>query len=275
MPEPEAIPSKPVTERYRPEITRLPRLTPWRRAVRWFLVRLVRLVVRLLTRVRLSGTENTPAQGPVLVVSNHLGDADLVLGLAFATRPLDAVSKADLYDYPVLGWLMDLYGVIWVHRGQPDRRALRAVLEGLAEGRMIAIAPEGRESVTGKLEEGTHGAAYLALKSGAPILPVTFTGTENRNVYGSIRRLRRAEISLTVGKPFHLEASGDWRAAVEQGTERIMRALAEQLPPEYRGVYRTEEADDDLPEKAAAPREAQKESDGHPSHGGEADRTER
>jgi 1-acyl-sn-glycerol-3-phosphate acyltransferase len=238
MPEPETAPGKPVTERFRPEITRLPALTPWRRAARWFLVRLVRLLVRMLTRVEVSGTENTPQQGPLLVVSNHLGDADMVLGLAFSARPLDAVTKAELYDIPVLGWLMEIYGVIWVHRGQADRRALRAVLQGLGEGRMIAIAPEGRESVTGQLEEGTHGAAYLALKSGAPILPATFTGTENRNVYANLKRLRRAKIRLTVGKPFHLEPGSDWRRAIEQGTEKIMLTLAEQLPPEYRGVYR-------------------------------------
>jgi 1-acyl-sn-glycerol-3-phosphate acyltransferase len=92
--------------------------------------------------------------------------------------------------------------------------------------------------VTGALEEGAPGAAYLALKSGAPILPVTFTGTENNNVYGSLKRLRRAEISLTVGKLFYLDQTGNWRQAVNLGTQQIMRTLAEQLPPKYRGVYR-------------------------------------
>lgn len=237
MLEPEATPSKPVTQRVRPEITRLPPLTRWRKAARWVMVRLLRLFVRLLTRAHITGSENTPSQGPVLVVSNHLGDADLVMGMAFSARPLDVVSKADLYDFPVLGWLMEIYGVIWLHRGRPDRRALRAVLDGLVEGRMIAIAPEGRESVTGMLEEGTPGAAYLALKAGVPILPVTFTGTENKRLYGNLKRLRRTEISLTVGKPFRLEQQGDWRQAVEQGTQEIMLTLAEQLPPEYRGVY--------------------------------------
>jgi 1-acyl-sn-glycerol-3-phosphate acyltransferase len=237
MPKPDSASPKPVTPRVRPEITRLPLLTAWRKAARWVIVRLLRLLVRLLTRVHSTGFENLPPDGPVLVVSNHLGDADLVIGLVFAARPVEVVSKADFYDFPVLGWLMETYGVIWVHRGRPDRRALHAVLDGLAEGRVIAIAPEGRESVSGALEEGTPGAAYLALKSGAPILPVTFTGTENRNVYGNLKRLRRAEISLTVGKPFHLDLNGNWRQTVDRGTHQIMLTLAEQLPPEYRGIY--------------------------------------
>lgn len=237
MSKPDPASPKPVTPRVRPEITRLPPLTPWRKAARWAIMHFIRLIVRLLTRVRISGQENTPTNGPILIVSNHLGDADLVLGLAFSAHPVDVVSKADFYDFPLLGWLMEMYGVIWVHRGRPDRRALHAVLDGLAEGRMIAIAPEGRESVTGALEEGTPGAAYLALKSGAPILPVTFTGTENRNVYPTLKRLRRAEISLTVGKPFYLDQSGNWRQAVDRGTQQIMLTLAKQLPPNYRGVY--------------------------------------
>jgi 1-acyl-sn-glycerol-3-phosphate acyltransferase len=250
MSEVKPLPAKPVTPKVRPEITRLPRLTPWRRAARWLIVRLLRLLAFLFTRVRLSGLENIPQSGPVLVVSNHLGDADLVLGAAFSNRPVEVLSKADLYyDYPLLGWLMERYGVIWVHRGRPDRRALRAALQGLAEGRMIAIAPEGRESLIGGLEEGTPGAAYLALKSGAPVLPVTFTGTENHRVYGNLKRLRRSEISITVGKPFHLDPSGDWRTAVDRGTQRIMAALAQQLPPEYRGVYQgVNLINQDLPE---------------------------
>ena len=143
MPKPDPDLPKPVTSRVRPEITRLPPLTPWRKAARWVIVHLIRLIVRLLARVQVSGQDNTPMIGPVLVVSNHLGDADLVMGLAIAVRPVDVVSKADFYDFPVLGWLMELYGVIWVHRGRPNPRALHAVLDGLAEGRMIAIAPEG------------------------------------------------------------------------------------------------------------------------------------
>jgi 1-acyl-sn-glycerol-3-phosphate acyltransferase len=231
-------PPKPVSEGIRSEITRLPRLTAWRRAFRWMMLGLMRLIVRLCARCSVSGLENLPQEGAALLVANHLGDADLVVGLAFAPKPITPISKVEMYDFPVIGKLMEAYGVIWVNRGQPDRRALRAALQGLSEGRMIVIAPEGRESVTGALEEGTRGAAYLALKSGAPIVPITVTGTENRNVYGNLKRFKRTRISLRVGKPFTLESAGDQRQAIQQGTLKIMQTLADQLPEEYRGFYR-------------------------------------
>lgn len=238
MPTIPSSPPKPVSEAFRPEITRLPELTVWRRAFRWAILWILRFLVRLLVRCRVSGRENFPAQGAALLVTNHLGDADVLVGQAFAPHPVEFISKAEMRDFPVIGKLMEAYGVIWVHRGQPDRRALRVALQGLAQGRMVVIAPEGRESLSGALEEGTRGAAYLALKAGVPVVPVTVTGTENRRVYGSLKRLRRAEITLTVGKAFRLEPASDQRQALAQGTLKIMRRLAEQLPEEYRGYYR-------------------------------------
>jgi 1-acyl-sn-glycerol-3-phosphate acyltransferase len=230
-------PPKPVAEQVRPEITRLPQLTAGRRLVRRAWQVILRFLAWLLTDTQVSGLENIPAQGAALLVSNHLGDADLALGIAFAPRLPEVLSKAELYDFPVLGWLMEAYGVIWVHRGQPDRRALRAALQGLAEGRLVTLAPEGRESVSGALEEGTNGAAYLALKADVPLVPITFTSTENRRLYGNIKRLHRTPITVTIGRPFRLEQDGNWRVAIEHGTQTIMRTLASQLPPEYRGAY--------------------------------------
>ncbi|MEW5868781.1 MAG: lysophospholipid acyltransferase family protein [Chloroflexota bacterium] len=228
---------KPRASRVRPELTRLPPLTPGRRLVRRLLHALTRLLVWLFVDARLSGGENYPLQGPVLVVSNHLGDADAIVGVAFSPRLPELLAKTELYDFPILGKLMRAYGVIWIHRGFPDRKALRAALQGLDEQRMVCLAPEGRESLNGALEEGTNGAAYLAFKSKAPVLPVTFTGTENWRIYGNLKRLRRTQVSITVGPPFHLQPADDWRAAIQQGTRRIMLTLADQLPLEYRGVY--------------------------------------
>ena len=230
---------KPVSQFYRPEITNLPALTPWRLAFRRLCHWVGWLLVHLLTKPTVRGLENFPRKGPCILVSNHLGDTDVVVGLAFFAVMPDFFGKAELYSFPILGWIMRLYGTIWIHRGQPDRRAIRAALLGLTQGRIIALAPEGRESVTGALEEGTNGAAYLALKANVPIVPIALTGTENRNVFSNLKRLRRPSVSMTVGQVFSLNVvEGDFQQALQQGTQEIMTSLASLLPEEYQGVYR-------------------------------------
>ncbi len=192
--------------------------------------------------VSAEGLENFPQQGPTLVVINHLGDSDVPALISKLPFPPDALAKIELYDLPVLGKLMDWYGVIWLHRGRPDKRALRAALDGLAESRVIIIAPEGRYSLTGALEQGSGGAAFLAYKSGAAILPVAIIGTENENVYGHIKRFRRAPVKLKVGKPFRLAEQVDGRReAMNDGTRLIMQALADLLPKKYHGAYSSSE----------------------------------
>jgi 1-acyl-sn-glycerol-3-phosphate acyltransferase len=236
-----ANPPKPVARRFRPELTRLPRIHLTRAIFRRFIKVICRLLVCLFTRPHVQGVELFPQKGPALIVINHLGDADAVIGLAYIPPVIDGMAKSELYSIPLLGWIMDAYGVIWVHRGSADRKAIRAALQGLLEGRMVGIAPEGRESLSGSLEEGTEGAAYLAVKAKVPIVPITFTGTQNRLIYGNMKRLRRTPVSLTVGKAFILEPSEDFRQSVKDGTQTIMNVLARQLPPSYRGVYQETE----------------------------------
>lgn len=238
MPEERTILPKPRSDIHNPEITRLAPLTMGRKIYRNFMRWFSKILVFIWTRAEVVGLENIPPKGPAIFVANHLGDADFILGLAYAPTIVEPFAKIELYDIPVLGKVLDAYGIIWVHRGQPDRRALRAVMEAMKKERMVAIAPEGRESLTGALEEGTGGAAYLALKTDAPIIPVTFTGTENKRVFNNMKQLKRTGVKLTIGKPFRLERTLDRRTSIEKGTEEIMHTLAKQLPAEYRGVYK-------------------------------------
>jgi 1-acyl-sn-glycerol-3-phosphate acyltransferase len=231
------ITEKPTSENYRPELIRLPPLTRLQTLRRGLFKAIAWLLVRVLTRVTVIGRQYFPTEGPMLMVSNHLGDADGIVGLAVAKVPFDLMAKIELYDIPVFGKVLDWYGAIWVHRGRPDRRALRVTLDGLAQGRMIAIAPEGRESLTGSLEEGTDGASYIALKADVPILPVVFTGTENQRIYGNLKRLRRTAITITAGPPFRLTKTGDRKVDIREGTQTIMKTLACLLPPKYQGFY--------------------------------------
>jgi 1-acyl-sn-glycerol-3-phosphate acyltransferase len=200
---------------------------------------LAQLVLFLTCRVKITGLENFPRQGPALLVFNHLGDADVVVGLAYMpSNQIQTLAKIDLFiEYPLLGRIMETYGVIWIHRGTPDRRALRAALVALQKGQFVAIAPEGRESLNGKMETGMGGAAYLAIKAGTGILPIGITGTENTHVYGKIRHFRKAEITLQVGKLFQLEEHELNRQAVRSGTQKIMRKIADQIPTVYQAAY--------------------------------------
>ena len=231
-------PPKPITDIWRPDLVALPRLTLARRAFRIFLRGLVKLVTFFTMRTTIRGMENFPRHGPALIVINHLGDADAVLLGASIPTTIDGMGKIELNDERIVGPIFRAYGVIWVHRGRPDRRALRAALDALAEGRMLGLAPEGRQSLIGGLEDGNEGAAFLAMKSGAPIVPIAMTGTENEHVYGHLKRWKRVPVTLTVGKPFHLREQADRQKMLQEGTRQIMQSLADLLPESYRGNYK-------------------------------------
>ncbi|MBI4731422.1 MAG: 1-acyl-sn-glycerol-3-phosphate acyltransferase [Chloroflexi bacterium] len=226
---------KPVSQVWRPELTRLPRLSWTRRLFRRFIKALCRLLVLTCTRCEARGLENYPSEGAALVVINHLADADAVVALAALPDFPEVIGKIELRDILPLRWVTDPLGIIWVHRGRPDRRALSVALEALRQGRRVIVAPEGRESLTGALEQGTEGTTFLAFKSGAPIIPIALTGTER--VYGSLKRLQRARVTLSVGKPFILARQDRGPDALAEGTRQIMETLARLLPVEYRGEY--------------------------------------
>jgi 1-acyl-sn-glycerol-3-phosphate acyltransferase len=200
---------------------------------------IVRLLVLICTRCTTSGIENTPREGAAIVVFNHLGDADPLIGMTFLQRQAEYFAKAELYKYPILGKIMDAYGVIWVHRGTPDRRALRAALDALNDGRLVGIAPEGRESLTGALEEGTGGAAFLRVNLACQFCRSRIPAPITARLYHNFRHFKRTRVTLTVGKLFKLEAAGDRHEAIQKGTQQIMQTLANLLPAEYRGVYQS------------------------------------
>jgi 1-acyl-sn-glycerol-3-phosphate acyltransferase len=234
-------PPKPISEVWRPDLVALPKLTFARRAFRVFMRGLTKVLTFLLLRAEVSGLENFPRHGPAIIVFNHLGDADavLMLGRLPVKSPAEGLGKIELNEHWLVGPVFRAYGIIWVHRGQPDRRAIRAALDGLAEGRIVTLAPEGRQSVIGGLEEGNAGAAFLALKSGAPIVPIAMTGTENNNVYGYLKRWRRTPATLRVGKPFFLPEHANRQQTLQEGTRLIMETLAGLLPDSYRGKYKS------------------------------------
>jgi 1-acyl-sn-glycerol-3-phosphate acyltransferase len=109
----------------------------------------------------------------------------------------------------------------------------------MKEGGMLVIAPEGTRSKTGTLQPGKQGVAYLAAKSGYPILPVALTGTEDRYALQQLKRLRRVHITGTAGKLIYVEMpqGKDRDKALQAHTDEIMCQIGAMLPESYRGVY--------------------------------------
>ena len=199
----------------------------------------LRVFLRLCTRLETKCLENIPQGGPLLVAFNHLAHLDAALVLPFLPQPVEGIALQNLYHVPVTGQLLRLYGAIPVHRDQFDRNVIRRALQVLAEGRILALAPEARMSLTGALERARQGVAYLALRSGAPILPVAITGTET--VPSDLKRLRRPRLTVTFGEvivtPPRASKPQARRQQVAELTDEIMYRIAAMLPPEYRGVY--------------------------------------
>ena len=191
----------------------------------------------LLTRWRVRGRENVPSQGPVLVVANHLNLADPPLVGVSLGRKVIFMAKKELFRFRFIGYFIGGFGAFPVHRGKLDRKALYQAEQVLANGLALVMFPEATRSKNAQLQPAFPGSALIALRSGAPILPVGITGTER--IKGVAWLLRRPEIIVNIGQPFYLPPASSKLTKVKltELTNYIMERIAELLPQEYRGNY--------------------------------------
>lgn len=203
---------------------------------------LVNLTVKGLTnvvcRVDCAQLSRVPERGPLIVVVNHINFLDApVLFSRVHPRPLTGFVKAETWNNPVLAVLFNVWNMIPLDRGEADVGAFRSGLAALQNGAILAVAPEGTRSHHGRLLRGRPGVVLLALRSGAPILPLAYYGGEC--FHDNLRRLRRTEFRIIVGEPFYLDAGGTkvTRAVRQHMVDEMMCQVAALLPQEYRGVY--------------------------------------
>jgi 1-acyl-sn-glycerol-3-phosphate acyltransferase len=198
---------------------------------------LVSFLLHFFARVQIEGVENVPAEGPLLPVTNHMSYMDPPMILIAVPRRMRAFAARKFRSNPILRWLFESLGCIWVRQAEADTEALRTGLEYLRAGGALGMAPEGtRSRQTHALIRARSGVAYLASRSGALILPMALWGTER--LVRDVLHLRRGEIHMCIGRPFRLEISPRAKGAdLDAGADDIMCAIAALLPPQYRGVY--------------------------------------
>ncbi len=161
---------------------------------------LLRVVLRLWFGFRVDGREHEPATGPVVIVSNHLSDLDpLIVGSALKRR-VGFMAKQELFEVPGVRWWVSACGAFPVRRGEPDRQALRTAMHLLEGGGVLVMFPEGTRGTTRELRPPEPGAALLALRTGATVLPVAVIGSDEVMPRGS-HRLRRATVRVRIGEP--------------------------------------------------------------------------
>lgn len=180
-----------------------------------------RAVFRSAFALTVEGRDRVPAAGPILLAGNHTGFVDGPLVWALSPRSATFLVKSELFVGPwarALGWL----GQIPVHRGSADRSALTAGLAVLAGGGAVGVFPEGSRG-TGQLESIADGLAYLAVRSGARIVPIAVVGTAEALPKGARLPRWRAPVRVVFGEPLTITVEGDPRS------RRTVREAAEQV----------------------------------------------
>jgi len=205
-----------------------------------------RLFSRAVSRISIEGAlDAIPRDGPVILAANHASNLDVpVIGswlIPRLGRRIHWLGKKELFDWPVIGWIAANGGVHPVDRGAADVEAFRLAQRILDEGHVLFVFPEGTRSPDGALQAARDGIALLALRTGAPIVPIGISGSDR--VWPKGQRLPHpgGRVTVRIGRPFRPSDElppGTARSDAKRlTTGLIMGRIADLLPARQRGVY--------------------------------------
>jgi 1-acyl-sn-glycerol-3-phosphate acyltransferase len=195
-----------------------------------------------MARVKVEGIANVPTDGPLIIVANHLSNADPPLVFGWLTRPLGRqmhiLAKEALFVGPV-GWFFRHNGIHPVKAGGSDIEAYRVSKAVLDKGEVLCIFPEGTRSANGELQEPKPGVAMLATRSAVQVLPVGITGSDTFLGRGRRRPRFGTRIILRVGRPFTLTLDPNLsrRVAHAAASDELMGHIAALVDERHRGRF--------------------------------------
>lgn len=203
----------------------------------WFNIGWVRVLLFFVSSADIKGQKNVPLNGPLIIACAHQNNADPPVITGAMPRRVSWLTKAEWFKTPGVGLAFRMARMIPVRRAEADIGALRQAQQLLKEGGCLGMFPEGTRSHGKGLQEGEPGSALVALRSGAPIVPVAIWGTENLNLPRDI--IGRTRVHVRFGKSFILTPASKkiTREDVAAGTETIMRQIAALLPQRFRGRW--------------------------------------
>lgn len=209
-----------------PDLPRTDHLTPPATGLLRGFRRLGSAVLHQWWDLSVAGTEHVPASGPVILAANHLGVVDGPLLVTVTRRTTLALAKSELFT-GVVGSFLEAAGQIPIARHYVDTTAIRRGVRVLRDGHALAIFPEGLRG-RGDASQIRDGVAYLAMITGAPIVPVAILGTRNAGMSVKAVPGHRARVHLEYGQPIRLPRYA-WprrRDQVARHAEQVRRHLA-------------------------------------------------
>jgi 1-acyl-sn-glycerol-3-phosphate acyltransferase len=195
-----------------------------------------------LSEITIIGQENIPSSGPLLVVGNHFNFLDPLAVIHVIPYPIEFIGGRQAPNAPpALSWVRNLWGILPVQRGASSRETLMKAQQHLGDNGVLGIFPEGG-SWAAVLRPPRPGAALLAARSGARILPIGLDGLID--VFPGVRRGKRARVTIRIGEPFgpfRMNARDrSQRQEIDEIGHEIMRKIAELIPAERHGYYSTD-----------------------------------
>jgi 1-acyl-sn-glycerol-3-phosphate acyltransferase len=179
-------------------------------------------------RLQVEGKEHVPSTGPVIIAANHRSMLDVPLLVIACPRPVTFMAKRELFGDPIRKWGFHVLGGFPVRREIADVRAMDIGLAILERGEVLGLYPEGTRSRSREMRPFLKGGAWLALKSGAPIVPAGISGTERSAPEGERRPLLRKSVRIAFGKPIPVESVRDARERRERAgqlTDQLLEAI--------------------------------------------------
>jgi 1-acyl-sn-glycerol-3-phosphate acyltransferase len=206
---------------------------PARRWEEWLYLAVRALVAgfaRLFWRVEIHGRENVPTSGPFILAPVHRSNVDFAIVALLARRRMRYLAKSSLWRWRWLGRLWFVLGAFPVNRGTPDRPALRLCVAVLDQGDPLVLFPEGTRQSGPEVKECFDGAAYVAGRTGVPIVPVGLGGTEAVMPKGA-KWLRPHKVAVVVGEALPAPAAEEGgrvpRRVVAATTTELRRRIQE------------------------------------------------
>jgi 1-acyl-sn-glycerol-3-phosphate acyltransferase len=215
----------------------------------WVLKAVLTPLLRVLYRVRVEGRGHVPGRGPVILAANHRSFMDSLFLPLVIRRRVTFVAKAEYFDSWKTKWFFSAVGQIPIRRegGSASERALASATEVLQRGGTFGIYPEGTRTRDGFLHRGHTGVARLALRTGAPIVPVGLVGTDE--IQATDAKLPRffRKVTIRFGQPIplaHYVGRQDDRIVLRQITDEVMFEIRQLSGYEYVDTYATKKAED-------------------------------